>query len=103
MTAEQDFERALRIDCAPHNSGKTFAVIKCEVDFEPHGRASETWGRVWLLKLPQVPYHWWKRNQGWVVGDAGTKPMSFHGRTLVEVMSKATDFMNKIDVARFHQ
>ena len=60
-------------------------------DFEPHGRASETWEDVWFLTLHTIPHHWMSTT-GWRLG---TTPdgICFSGRTEEEVRAMAIGFV----------
>jgi hypothetical protein len=83
-------ELGLHYECAPKNHGKDFIVIKCSCEFEPHGRATETWELLWTLELPQIPWHV-KLITGWKKGKTNL-PMRFSGRTLDSVIKKAITF-----------
>lgn len=61
-------------------------------EFEPHGRASETWEPIWLLKLERVPFYW-KSTTGWRLGTSGL-PMYFKGRDGEAVVREAIDFLD---------
>jgi hypothetical protein len=66
--------------------------LELRYEFEPHGRASETWEDVWVLTLPHVHPHW-KGISTWMrCGENAIGPMSFKG-TLSYVMAYATDFL----------
>jgi len=83
-------ELNLYYKCAPVNQGKDFINIKCSCEFEPHGRATETWELLWTLELPQIPYHI-KLITGWKKGKTDSC-MRFKGRTLDEVIKRAIIF-----------
>lgn len=70
-----------------------FIILECGQDFEGHGRASETWELYWRLTLPYIKGHA-KFIDGWRVG-TGDWPMSFHGRTSLEVIHKAIKFITE--------
>ena len=88
-----ELEKLLKIHAGPRTDGKDFVQISCHVDFEPHGIASETWEVIWFLQLPQIPHHW-PSTTGWRKGTTD-KPISFSGRTLSEVIIKATVFLKE--------
>lgn len=93
MNYMDELERVLKIPCSPTTSGKEFIKVVCGVDFEPHGRASETWEIVWKLTLPQIPLHW-KSTTGWRPGTAD-KSMFFSGRTFNDVVQQAISFLKE--------
>ena len=70
-----------------------FIQLECGQDFEGFGRASETWELYWRLILPHIKGHW-KSTTGWRVGTSDS-PMSFHGRTALEVIQKAIKFIKE--------
>jgi len=67
-------------------------VITCSSEFEPHGRASETWEIIWRLSIPKIPHHWLNLNLLWVRGKTD-KPIEFTGRTIDEVVLQALNFV----------
>jgi len=79
--------------CTPMTQGKYFINIKCGCDFEPHGRASETWELFWELELVGVIAHWRSLN-GWKKCTTD-KYMKFKGRTHTEVVNKAIMFIKE--------
>ena len=70
-----------------------FIELDCGQDFEGHGRASETWELYWRLTLPHIKHHW-KSTTGWRVGTSDG-PISFHGRTALEVIQRAITFLKE--------
>lgn len=64
-------------------------------EFEPHGRASETFEFVWRLELGTIPFHWLSTT-GWQKGNTD-KPMSFEGRSATEVIAKAKAFCKELE------
>ena len=72
--------------------------ISCTTEFEPHGRASETWEVVWFLELLNVPWRWKSTKEGWIEpeGVVGHPCMNFKGRTLDDVLTKAINFLKEI-------
>lgn len=70
-----------------------FIILTCGQTFEGHGRASETWELYWTLQLPHIKWYS-KYTDGWRVGD-GMWPMSFHGRTALDVIQKAIRFLEE--------
>ena len=72
--------------------------ITAAYEFEPYGRASETWEIIWRLTLPCVAYYW-KSTAGWKKGEG--KGMEFKGRTSQEVIDKAFQFMKECDFEIF--
>lgn len=81
-----------RLPRAYNAPSQDLVTIRVGNDFEPHGRASEDWEIIWTLTLPTVPFHWLSTT-GWRPGqsDAG---MRFNGRTLADVLNRATAFMD---------
>lgn len=70
-----------------------FIRITCSLEFEPHGRASETFEIIWNLFLPQIKYHW-PSTKGWKIGTTD-KPMGFGGKTLDNVVQQAILFLKE--------
>ncbi len=95
MDSLENLESLLKVKtkAGPDTDGKEFIRISCQVGFEPHGRASETWEVVWFLTLPQIPHHW-KSLSGWRRGTTDA-PIQFKGRGPVEVIARATAFLNE--------
>lgn len=65
--------------------------IRCFSEFEPHGRASETWEEVWVIELPYCQY-FWKSTIGFKKGKEGLHA-SFKGKTFEEVEKRAIEFL----------
>lgn len=38
----------------PMHNSRTVFRLECRIEFEPHGRASETWEPLWILTLPHI-------------------------------------------------
>lgn len=89
----EKLEKLLRVRCSPSTDGKEFIRLSCQVDFEPHGRASETWEVVWFLTLPQIPHHW-RSTSGWRKGTTDA-PIQFKGRTATRVIARAISFLEE--------
>lgn len=83
-----------RIENLTHAFGITGKIaIQCANEFEPHGRASETFEIIWRITLP-TPHHW-KNNTGkWVRGKTAS-PIEFKGRTLDSVIVQAEAFVRE--------
>jgi len=79
---------------SPTYHDKDLLVIRCRCEFEPHGRASETWEMIWRIELPFVQYHW-KGIAGWRPGNPGLS-MKFDGRTLYEAMMRLSTFLGEM-------
>lgn len=79
----------LRSDFAEHKA----LVIRLNVEFEPHGHASEDFEPVWYLELPEVQYQW-KSTQGWKRGKEGLT-MRFRSQTFDGVVRQATMFLRE--------
>lgn len=90
--------RKLGVGCpGPDWDGKTFVRIEGKVGFEPHGRASECWESYFVLTLPTIPAHTHYLD-GWkeVPVKWGSRPMSFQGRTIEDVVAQANAFLDSI-------
>jgi hypothetical protein len=61
-------------------------------EFEPHGRASETWDIIWRVNLPSVPYYW-KSTKGWQRGHEEMRGMWFRGETAQQALKEALAFV----------
>lgn len=65
-------------------------------EFEPHGRASETWEDVWHLELPTIPSYWISSD-----GNLNQRNPKFHtkikDKTLDDVLDEAELLMEKIE------
>ena len=73
------------------HSTNDVVTIRLGYDFEPHGRASETWDDVWEVRLATVPC-FWKSTKGWVRGNADVAPY-FKGRTEAEAKARAIVYL----------
>ena len=69
---------------------RTLLNITCEYEFEPHGRASETFEIIWCLTFPRLKGRYLNTKKEWVptLKDGHT----IRGRTLADVLTKALDF-----------
>ena len=94
MTTLDELKQLLGVCPNPGTDHKEFIRLSCKVEFEPHGRASETWEWAWYLVLPQIPHHW-KSTTGWRRGTTD-QPMRFKGRTAQEVTNKAAAFLKEL-------
>lgn len=79
----------------PSTHKHCFVELFCHCDFEPHGRASETWEYVWALHFPQIP-RMWKSTKGWIKCVTHPYGMQFQGRTPEDVLTKAEKFFEEI-------
>ena len=79
---------------APAYHDRDLVVFRCRCEFEPHGRASETWEMLWRIELPFVQYYW-KSATGWRPGNPGLS-MKFAGRTLYEAMMRLSTFLGEM-------
>jgi len=68
--------------------------LNCKLEFEPHGRASETWEEVWYLELPQHQYYWENNEGELVMGKLGLHK-TFKGRNEDDVVNKAIEWLKK--------
>ena len=73
---------------------KDIISIRCKLEFEPHGRATETFEEVWYLELPQHQYYWFNNEGELVRGKLGLH-QTFKGRTEDDVLSKAIDWLKE--------
>lgn len=91
MTKSKELESLLHL----HMKGedKTFIKIECGTEFEPHGRASETWEVWWRLTLLGVPWYWLS-TKGWRKGTSN-KDMDFFDSDLDKVMDRAIKFLKE--------
>lgn len=64
-------------------------------DFEPNGRASETFEDYYILDLLLVPYWYSLSNGKWVKGKDGLR-MTFHSAEFEMVVRRAINFINNI-------
>lgn len=71
-------------------------VLKCRMEFEPHGRATETWEEVWYLYLPTHQYHWVNIHGKLVRGKEGLT-QSFKGKTDSDVIDEAILWLEKFN------
>lgn len=83
--------RAHGIIAAPHMHSRNVYVLKKRVEFEPHGRASETWEDTWRLELPWC-YHHWKSTTGWRKGK-NVMPMVLTADSMKKVIRRASVFL----------
>jgi hypothetical protein len=75
----------------PLYQNKDFLRIRCYCDFEPFGRASETWEEVWELVLPQHSSYWFSAGN-WHKYNSNAH-MYFEDRSLDAVISRAIVFL----------
>ena len=97
MSEDIDIIRALaevQRKLSPKYHGKDIIRIRCYVDFEGHGIASETWEEHWELELPFEQYYWMSTT-GWKPGKEGVK-QSFHGKTFGSVTRQAVAFLDEV-------
>lgn len=85
--------RLLKISGGPLSDGVDLVKIKCSYEFEPFGRASETWELMWRLDLPTVQAYW-RSVVGYRTCDEGLHP-HFTGHTLEEVVNEAVVFLKE--------
>lgn len=69
--------------------------LSCAYEFEPHGRASETWEIVWRLTIPSIPYHWQRNDGKWQRGTTDAA-MEFKARAIETVVCAAVNFMREV-------
>jgi hypothetical protein len=67
-------------------------VLYSAIEFEPHGRASETWEGTFNLYLPEFP-HYWKSTTGWRKGIS--KGTGFKAETVRECFIQAITFLKE--------
>ena len=72
-----------------------FMTITASVEFEPHGRASETSEVIYRVRFPGIPYMW-KSINGWHKGSATAGGMIFSGRTLDATLRQAASALQEI-------
>lgn len=82
--------KLLNVREGPMTEGDWF-VLRCSVDFEPNGRASETWEEYWTIELPYTPYYW-EGTKGWNKGSEKAVT-SFKASTLDNVIKKAIYYL----------
>jgi hypothetical protein len=70
-----------------------FIELECGQGFEPHGRASETWEVLWILRLPHIRYYW-KGTNGWQLSDMAFN-MQFKGKTQEDAVNQALKFLDE--------
>jgi len=66
--------------------------LKVDYQFEPHGKASETYEKVYTLTIKNIGSYW-KGINGWNKRDEKFTDMVFNGRTLESVLDRAIDFL----------
>jgi hypothetical protein len=75
----------------PYNDSKNLIKVRCFSEFEPHGRASETWDFVWEMEFPEIHHHWMSTT-GYRPGNKNLS-MVFRGKTFEEVYRRAKHFL----------
>lgn len=88
-----DLIRLLKISGGPMSDGIKLVNIYCSYEFEPFGKASETWELMWRLDLPTVQAYW-KSTTGWRLCNKGLHP-HFTGRMLDDVVQEAISFLKE--------
>lgn len=77
---------------------KRLFILSCASEFEPYGRASETWEIIWCLTIPGIGWHW-KNNRGkWQQGTKAA-PMQFEARMPEAAVAAAIAFMRETEPA----
>lgn len=99
MNTTEDLYKELEVGkkLSPLYQGVSFFVIECRCEFEPFGRASETWEEIWRVTLPLYPWMWKNTNNEWVVG-SGNQSMYFEGKNLDVTVSRAISFLREYKV-----
>lgn len=80
------------ISASPHMHERNVWILKRRIEFEPHGRASETWEYTWQLVLPWCYHHYHHTREGWKKG-RNTMPAVFKGDSMKKVIRGATVFL----------
>lgn len=76
------------------NDGQTFYSIRCYCDFEPFGRATEDWDKVYEITFPQIPAHYRGSDNKWhEIDRIYDKCQTFRADSLVVLESKAINFL----------
>jgi len=81
---------------SPRFHNETIVDIKLCCEFEPHGRASETWEWIWHLDLKHQSPHW-KSTDGYRKCTGNGVKQRFSGKTLDEVVKEANHFLASVD------
>lgn len=66
--------------------------IECNSEFEPHGRASETWEIVYTVTLPDTEF-FYKLTDGYHKSDSKIIGPVFEHKTLVGALTAARDYL----------
>jgi hypothetical protein len=70
-----------------------YLTIECDNQFEPHGKASETWELVYTVTLNRLSAYWLS-TIGWRKSEPKTPmPMVFKGRTIADCLERAYKFV----------
>jgi hypothetical protein len=88
------FLRTHGINPNPMTDGVDAYTITKHMDFEPNGKASETWEYVWFLTFPWCRYYW-RSTTGWRLGTS-QNPIKFQAASLQLVIRRATMFLMEI-------
>lgn len=72
--------------------------ITCRIEFEPFGRASETWEVVWEVSLPQHQGYW-ESTKGWKARNDGVST-TIRGRSLEGVLDKTINYLEETEKER---
>ncbi len=71
-----------------------YLTIECDNQFEPHGRASETWELVYRVTLNRITAYYLSTTTGWEKSKAKIpRPMVFKGVTIAQCLEKAYKFV----------
>lgn len=86
----REIEKLLKVNSMREG---VYLTIECDNQFEPHGRASETWELVYTVTLNRLPAYWLS-TKGWKKCTPKTpKQMVFKGRTIADCLEKAYKFV----------
>ena len=83
------------LKCGPTTDGEVFVRVECRCEFEPFGRASETWDPVWQVELCGIRRRWRSLRNGWLPCETQDN-MVFKGETLEQALGDAVRFAREL-------
>ena len=81
--------------CGPNFHNAPLLTLQARSEFEPFGRASETWEVEWRLELHMIQSYWMSTT-GWRPRKPGLT-MEFKGRTEDSVIQQAISFIREME------
>lgn len=86
-------------DCGRVNDIKDIIIVTVSCEFEPHGRASETWEIIYRLAIPRI-HSYLLMLDGWKMHENKEWYWECQGRTLENCIEKTVNLLTNANVER---